>query len=48
MVTPFTDLREGDAENLIFIYLVLPGLIARPAHSASFSTNNNLSGDAVN
>jgi len=33
MVAPFTDLLEGDAENLI--YLVLPGLTTRPTLPAS-------------
>ena len=33
MVSPFTDLRDGDAENLIF--LVLSGLTARPTLPAS-------------
>jgi len=33
MVAPFTDLRDGDAENLI--YLVLPGFITRPTLPAS-------------
>jgi hypothetical protein len=32
MVTPFTDPRDGDAENLI--YFVLSGLIARPTPPA--------------
>ena len=33
MVAPFTDLRDGDAENLI--YLVLSGFITRPTLPAS-------------
>jgi len=33
MVAPFNDLRDGDAENLI--YLVLSGFITRPTLPAS-------------
>ena len=33
MVAPFTDLRDGDAENLI--YVVLSGIITRPTVPAS-------------
>ena len=33
MVAPFIDLRDGDAENLI--YLVLSGFTTRPTLSAS-------------
>jgi hypothetical protein len=33
MVAPFTDIQDGDAENLI--YLVLSGFITRPTLPAS-------------
>jgi hypothetical protein len=40
MVAPFTDLRAGDAENLI--YLVLLGLISSPSMLASLFNSSHI------